>query len=253
MRPARRSTTNGQKRFPRFPIKVLLILILVGTIFGLYFLFKPESNQASTAASIEIKAEVVEVETVESVKLVFKPPYVHNDVQEANLHMVVEIIQDPTSWGLRDKAPVDLTGNALQVFLSTLETENHFYHYDSDGKVALSYSGCCVGIGQVHSETTVCQSGELLDIRRNAWCAAKIFSNYYDEYRIKAPELALKLAVARYKGAVLLDGNGMMELDQAGLPIIPPDDPTDPADLFSQVNRVFVDPETGESMFFVSN
>lgn len=241
MVPARTLTIGKQRSQSRFPVKVFILLALAAAVFGLYVRFRPDSNQLPVSTSVD------------SVSLVFEPPFGHNAAQKANQQMVLDIIQNPSSWGLLDKAPIDLTGNALQVFLATLETENHFYHYNNDGEVALSYTGCCLGIGQVSSETTVCQSLELFDIRRNAWCAAKIFSDYYSQYETRAPERALELTVALYKGAVQLDDSGMMVLDQDGLPIIPADDPNDPADFFSQINRVFVDPDSGKSMLVVKH
>lgn len=219
------------------------LLILVGIVLGLVVLGQQSKSTTDQTGPV---AETHPVAS-KPVHLVFEPPYIHNDLQRANQQMVVDIIADPSSWGLKDKLPINLTGNPLQVYLSTLETEHHFYHYNDNGDVQLSYTSCCVGIGQVFAETSVCHGWELADIRRNAWCSARIFADYYDEYAVKAPARSFELAVARYKGAVLLDETGNMVLDH-GLPIIP-GDPNDPQSLAGQVRRVFIDPDTGKSMF----
>lgn len=240
---------SAVRRLPRQKQKSagpLVGLLVVVTALVVVITFA--ANQRSTIGVNKVPVVVVHPVPSKPVHLVFEPPVVHNDLQTANQQMVGDIIRDPSSWGLKDKAPIDLSGNILQVYLATLETENHFYHYNSNGDVQLSYSGCCVGVGQVFAETSVCQGWELADIRRNVWCSARIFANYYDEYRVKAPARSFELTVARYKGAVLLDKNGNMVLDSKGLPIIP-GDPNDPKSPVSQVNRVFIDPDTGKPMF----
>lgn len=234
------------RRLPRqqtnSPGLVIVLVIFVSVVLGMvYFgsgLKKHSTGANQPAASVQGKP----------VHLVFEPPYIHNDLQNANQQMVVDIIQDPNSWGLKDKPPIDLSGDPLQIYLSTLETDNHFYHFNSGGDIQLSYTGCCVGIGQVLAETSACSGWELADIRRNAWCSAKIFADYYELYRYSAPDRAYELTVARYKGAVLLDGEGFMVVDENGLPTIP-GDPADPESPRSQVNRVFIDPDSGKAMF----
>lgn len=219
----------------------VILMAIISAVVLLIFLShsKPKSFNMAQPEAVPAKP----------VHLVFDPPVAHNDLQKANEQMVVDIIRDPSSWGLKDKAPIDLSGNILQVYLATLETENHFYHFANSGAVQFSYTGCCEGIGQVYTKTQVCESWELKDIRRNAWCSARIFANYYDLYKLKAPKRAFELTVARYKNAVLMNENKTaMILDEKGLPIIT-GDPNDPESPRSQVNRVFIDPDTGKSMF----
>lgn len=182
------------------------------------------------------------------VHLVFDPPYPLNDLQNDNMHMVVDIINDPSSWGVTDKAPIkELTGDILQMYLSALYRENHFYHYNDDGDVQLSPTKCCAGIGQVYTLTSVCEGWELKDIRRNAWCSARIFANYYLDLKDKAGPRTNELTVAMYQNAISVDESGNAILEN-GLPSIT-GDPSDPDSLRSLVDKVFKDPDTGKPMF----
>ena len=184
------------RRMPRkqtgVPGLAIGLVVLVVVVLAAAFLGKAERSDHSAVSN----QTVVSVPAAPSkpVHLVFEAPTVHNDLQAANAQMVVDIVNDPSSWGLTDKAPIrELTGNVLQIFLSTLETDNHFYHYNSNGDVQLSYTEtagetpCCAGIGQVYTLTSVCEGWELKDIRRNAWCSARIFADYYNEYSEHRP------------------------------------------------------------------
>ena len=240
--PARSAATRGMPRsqtgFPKIPALILSVavaLVLVITFMGQ--VQKSGHNSVSTQTVSD-----------KPVHLVFEPPIVHNDLQSDNQALAIDVIHNPASRGLFNKPPVDLDGNPMQIWLSTLESENHFYHYNSNGDVVLSYSLCCVGIGQISRDTTDCPAAELKDIRNNLYCSAVIFNNYYQEYKVKAPDRAFELTVARYKNAVLLDDNGQMVLDSDGLPIIPGDS-KNPESPRSQVDRVFIDPDTGKPMF----
>lgn len=240
----------------RFLLGVLLSLGLV--LLALFLLNNPEtmfpdSRTLMSGQQLLTKPETfVQESESRKVRLDFVPPFYLDNEQLANIKMVQEIIRDPASWGLTDKAPIPMDHNTLQVFLSLLGYENQYRHYDSSGQVQPSYGDdpCCYGIAQVNYRTCGCRAESLKDIRENAWQGAKIFQEYYDTWAPKAGDRAYEVAVAVYKNAVVMNQDlTAMVLDENGLPIIPPDDPADPMDFASQVQSVFIDPSTGEPRF----
>lgn len=180
----------------------------------------------------------------------FVPPSYLDTEQLENIETARLAITNPAAVGLSDKVALDLPPDAVEVYLSLLGYENHYRHTDEQGNVVYSYSGCCVGIAQVHLETSVCEQWELFILERNLWCGARIFANYYHEWLPKAGPEVNKIAVAMYKNAVLMNEDLTAFVpDQNGLPIIGPDDPNNPMDFASQVATVFIDPYTGASRF----
>lgn len=238
------------------PILALGVVLLILAGVGI-FLEQPKT-QTHTAVlnpSLELTPVAISVPAAKPVHLEFDPPLPLNDQQNDNKNMVVAIIQDPSSWGLNDKKPIkELTGNILQVYLSTLYRENHFYHYNSNGDVQMSdgTSPCCAGIGQVYTLTSVCEGWELKDIRRNAWCSARIFANYYDDLKDRAGDQTNVLTVAMYQNTIQLDDNKNPIPDANGLPQVSPD-----SEIRAQLDSVFTytdDNGVKHSMFrFVSD
>lgn len=248
--PALAMTDKRESQLPRYSLGLLTAIGLVVLI--LFFMKWLEGlNEQTWVAGLEVGVESKKTNWESpKVRLDFSPPAYLDSEQLSNIKMAEEIVRNPASWGLTDKAPIHLDHNALQVYLSLLGYENQYRHYDETGEVAVSYNDCCVGIAQVNLNTSVCAGWELADIRRNLWCGAKIFEGYYNEWAPKAGDRDFEIAVAMYKNAVLMTPDlSTVVLGTDGLPIIPADDPTDPMDFFSQVQSVFIDPMTGLPRF----
>lgn len=197
----------------------------------------------------------VPAEPPKKVRMDFAPPNYLTQEQLDYIKMVDEIIQDPSSWGVK-KPPIPMDHNTRQVYLSLLGYEASYQHYDDYGNVKQSYvleegdQPCCEGGAQVNKNSSVCTREEIADMRYNAWCGATIFWEYYQQWGLKAGSRAYEITVAVYKNAVLMTPDkSAMVLDDNGLPIIGEDDPTTDMDFHDQVQTVFIDPYTGLPRF----
>lgn len=256
--PARVYTPPMQRR-EEIPNVAKALTILVAFVAVLVYLRQPVARlipdlfETGTVVQDLVDPSISSeaVQPPKPVWLKFDPPFALSDSQWDYADMSKDVINNPSAWGV-NKPPLNFDRNLLELYMSVLRTENNLSHYDSDGNIAWSYSGCCLGGAQVYAQTSICTREELEDPRYNVWCGAAIFKGYYDEWAPKAGDRANEITVAVYKNAVVMTPDlTAMVLDQQGLPIIPEDDPDDPKDMFSQVQSVFL--YDGQPMFkFVS-
>jgi hypothetical protein len=225
-----------------FFVALVFVLVWLGNTSG--------GEQASEEPVAEKQQEQLAAESKSEpdkpVCLEFAPPFQLNDAQRDFIAQAKDVINNPAARGVYKPALNFDTCVFLELYMSVLWSENELSHYDDSGNVAWSYSGCCLGAGQVWTGTSVCSLKELQEPRYNIWCAAAIFKDKYEIFGRKAGDRANEITVAAYKDAVLYDEHGDLVLVD-GIPVIPPNDPTRDDDLNDQVRSAFL--YNGQSMF----